>query len=676
MIAIDTETTGLDLHHGASPFFVSICFEDYRQLYWEWDVDYVTREVVPPKQEVEEIKHELDKAEGVVGHNLGFDVRALTDIGVDNWDWNKCHDTMYSAHMIDSSTQMNLEAQALIHAGISVRKWDEACEEACSKARRICISKFPQLRIAHKDDPGMPSAGGKKIWKGDLGLMQYLCKNHPEELPEWGYKNETWVPGDDPLQHPWMFLNRDYGNVDTATTMRIHLRHMKIIKERGLEKIYEARREGLRIVYGMGSNGLTAVLENFREVEDNYLQESIKCGKICTNIAKSYGIELALPKAGRNKALDDLLFNDPEGMNLEPVTYTKTRKPGLDKDALMSYQLTLPDNSREKLFVETLAAKRLRDNGISSLQSYNRFLVKEQMKLYPGFNPCGTATLRWTSANPSGQTISKKSFGDRQGFNLRYAFGPRNGYEWFSADYNNLELRLTAYESGEQAMMEIFEKPDEGPYYGSYHLLIFDTLHPKLYAKYGVGVKNVYKSTWYARTKNGNFADQYGAVMKKAGNGTADKAYGVPGAQAIISERLVKKAGLNTFWVDFARKNGYVYTTPDKEIDPTKGYPIVCPKERGQVKPTIPLNYHIQGTACWVVWRAMVKCQEYLDQIGVGKILLNVHDELVFEFPTGEGQKHWKKLKELMESVGHYINVPLTVGFDYHVNNWGEGVEL
>ena len=91
-------------------------------------------------------------------------------------------------------------------------------------------------------------------------------------------------------------------------------------------------------------------------------------------------------------------------------------------------------------------------------------------------------------------------------------------------DYTGIELAIPAYEAGEVEMIKIFEAPDDPPYYGSYHLLIFDTLHPELFAKHGKAVKQMFEDTWYQWVKNGNFARQYGAQEKKV-----DQTYRVPG---------------------------------------------------------------------------------------------------------------------------------------------------
>jgi len=257
-------------------------------------------------------------------------------------------------------------------------------------------------------------------------------------------------------------------------------------------------------------------------------------------------------------------------------------------------------------------------------------------------------------------------------------FGPAPGREWWSLDAKNIELRIPAYEAGEKAMIDLFERPDDPPYYGSNHLLFFDILHPDLFAKHGAEVKKIYASTWYQWTKNGDFAVQYGAVAE---SGTADRAYHVPGAQAKIEGHLRQIKKLSQQWIDFARRNGYVETMPDKTVDLKRGYPLYCTRGRyGEVLPTVPLSYHVQGTAMWWMCKAMVRCYRQLEEWRRegfdGRMILQVHDELVFDFPKGSPRSRVERMQKLMELGGDDIGVPTPVSVEYHPGNWGKGIAI
>jgi DNA polymerase I-like protein with 3'-5' exonuclease and polymerase domains len=135
---------------------------------------------------------------------------------------------------------------------------------------------------------------------------------------------------------------------------------------------------------------------------------------------------------------------------------------------------------------------------------------------------------------------------------------------------------------------------------------------------------------------------------------------------------------LNDAQIYHANRWGYVETVPDTEIDPNQGYRLYCPRgDGGKVLETVPLNYHVQGTACWVMMRAMDKVQDYLSTLNDSHIALQIHDELVLDMPYVPNRGNLPKIRKvqhLMSKLGENISVPLTVGVEYHEHNWRVGV--
>jgi len=317
------------------------------------------------------------------------------------------------------------------------------------------------------------------------------------------------------------------------------------------------------------------------------------------------------------------------------------------------------------------------------MESYANFwlpiegLDKQWRVLHPSLNPAGTSTLRWTSRNPSEQIISKVV--DEYGTNIRYAFGPSPDREWWSFDYNNIELRIPAYESGEPDLINLFEHPDDPPYFGSMHLLNFSVVYPDLWedaikwhGEDGASefVKKQYKDSYYQYCKNGGFAIQYGAQK-----GTADAAFRRSGSYEKLKEKFDRQATLNKHYILQAEKYGYVTTLPDSSLDNPRGYPLYCSRSSwGKISPTIPLNYHVQGTACWVIMKAMLDIDKYLKSMPDHHMIMQVHDELVFDFPKETNETVINTIKDIMEDKGRDIGIPLTVGIDRHPNNWSESL--
>lgn len=661
--SLDTETTGLDLRHGAKPFFVTFCDLEHNTTFWEWDVDPFTREPIIPPEDIYAIDEIAEDSELVL-QNPKFDFVALRSIGCNcSWKISSCHDTLMGGHLLASNHLHDLTTQAREFLRLNIKPYEDALEKACQEARRLARSKYPKWRIAEAGLPEMPSAK-EKVWKNDMWLLRALAK-------EEGYAAD----------HPWYTMVAEYANADSFVTVNLHVEQMRLFEEKGLVSIYAKRLELLPIILKMEDRGVTYSSERLTQLRTEYIEESAYAERVCVNIAKQYGHDLTLPKAGSNKSLEEFVFNVLELQVLERSK--KTKKPSLNKKAIEAYQALLPKGSKSKLFMEKLRAKRQRDTAVSYMDGYQKFMfpVSEGWAcLHPSLNPTGTDTLRWSSSHPNEQNISKQ-----KGFNLRYCFGPLPGRVWYSLDAQNIELRLPAFEAGEDEMIALFERPDDPPYFGSNHLLVFDILHPELFKEHGAAVKDIFKSTWYQWTKNGNFAVQYGAIES---SGTADRAYNVPGGQKLIQARFSNIAKLNERMIAHAEEYGYVETMPDKTVCPERGYPLLCTRtERGGILPTVPLNYHIQGTACWWMMKAMIRCQEYLDTLNDALVsrglepqyfmVMQVHDELVFDFPDREDNLPIiREIKRLMELSGDDLGIPTPVSCELHESNWSEGVSV
>ncbi len=704
MISLDCETTGLDLHHGAKPFLVTTCDEEGNNTWWEWVVQPNNREPIIVYEDLTEIQDITNEADCIVLQNAKFDYVALQTVflGRLQWDWGKVHDTLLAGHLLASNHPHDLAAMVMEYLSVDILPYEQRAEKAVKECRRMCQGKHAKFsshdwRIAGKDLPEMPSAKGSKLWKIDLWL--------PRAIADKGYYDKSY--------HYWT-VTSEYANVDSASTLSLFKRQRELLKQRGLWRIYLERLKLLPIICTMEKQGVTISRTRLEELQEEYTAETEKAGRVCVNIAASYSYDLTLPKSGNNKSLKEFMLGP---LGLEPIARSKkTGEPSLDKATLEHWEATLPERSKQLSFVKSLRAKRKRDTALQYMEGYKRFwlpmnkvhqdLAVEKLhrgdvekggcawqepvwyRLHPSLNPTGTDTLRFSSSNPNSQNVSKQ-----EGFSLRYCFGPAPGREWWCLDAENIELRIPAYESGEKEMVELFENKDKPPYYGSYHLFVFDILHPEKFAKHGVGCKKIYESTWYAWTKNGNFASQYGAVEA---SGTADRAYHVPGAQHKVQRRFSKMAALNRLMIELAEEHGYVETMPNKTVDPKRGYPLLCSRSRwGGIQPTVPLNYHVSGTAMWWMQSAMIRCQEYIDELNArpgvenrpelqAHMILQVHDELVFDFPKAVEKKGkaWypvnlqliHHIQGLMEKGGEDIGVPTPVSIDYHAETWSEGV--
>lgn len=665
MIAIDCETTGVDRYHGSQPFFVNIC-EDGVITSWRADVDYLTRTPLWSVQDLRAMRVKL-LSRGVrkVFHNAKFDIPMLDTImpGIeDEWDWEHTECTLISSHLVNSIDPHDLTSQVLIHLDYDIRPVERSIEKAATEARRLCRTKDFQARhgkwrIATEGEPTMPSAK-EKTWQFDMWLPHAVAKaeNYPPD-------------------HPWWTVLEEYSNPDVEVLETLYNRHKEIITSKGLLPIYKERLKVLKQLCKMEKEGITGSRVRLEEQDTKFDRAAEESRTICCGIASTYKdatgepYQLDMPKGGMNNSLKAFLLDH---LKLESPIETDKGAPSFNKDAVEHFLLTLPRNSRELKFVEHMQNRRSAGTAKGYLESYQKYWRETDdpdfFKIHTKINPCGTHTIRSSSQDPNSQQVSKK-----EGFNLRYTFGPLPGEEWWSIDYDNLELRIPGYESGEEKMIEIFEQPDKAPFFGSYHLLNASIVYPELFwplAEQKGAFKKMYAATWYQWLKNAGFALIYGC-MEDRFDLTARR----PGGYQLLRKNLPKLFKLNNKWIDYAEKWGYVETIPDKEICPERGYPIYCARNNwSKISPTIPLNYHVQSTACWVKMRAMFKVQEYIDRNKLPiKILLDIHDELVFKAPFVPEQGNrprMEKIRGIMASLGDCIGIPLTCGLSYHPNNW------
>lgn len=660
MISIDTETTGIDFAHGALPYLVTICDHDQQQRFWEWDVDPLTRKPLLIYKDIKEIyKAVTEEKDKLIFQNATFDTKAISIIIPKlKWDWEKIEDTFYSAHLLASNHQKDLTSLCLEYLGINIEPYELTVEKAVLEAKKIITKKYPDWQLAKEGRADMPSAK-KKVWKYDMWLPRAVAKAE-------GYVED----------HPWWTVTSIYANVDSSATIYLWQKHKQILEDRKLGKIYRERLKLLPLVSSMQQKGITLSRTRLDELYDKFSKGAGICEAECLRLSDN-----EIEKLPLNGISNDLKKVLTEKFELVSTKTTKKGNDSYDKYVMDEWLIKLDPKRRAYKFVDNLKRYRQQKTAVSFLKSYRKFGIPLDdvfNVIFCSLNPCGTDTTRWSSSNPNQMQISKLSE-----YNLRYCFGPKEGREWWALDYDNLELRLPAYESGEQMMIQIFEEPDKAPYFGSYHLLIFDLLHPDKWNRNDpkglLKAKEEYKSTWYGWTKNFNFATQYGA---QEGSGTADQAAHVPGAQRMIGKKLKKVEALTNKYIAMANDLGYVETIPDKEIDPERGYPLLCTRSAwGRVKPTLPFSYHIQGTACWVMMRAMIKVKVYLDAIENfdGHIIMNVHDELVLDFPKKENRGNLpivNKVRTIMESIGKCVGVPLTCGVDFHPETWAKGLAL
>lgn len=279
-------------------------------------------------------------------------------------------------------------------------------------------------------------------------------------------------------------------------------------------------------------------------------------------------------------------------------------------------------------------------------------LIKKDGKIHTSFNQTVTATGRLSSSNPNLQNIPTKT---EIGNQIRKAFIAPPQHFLLSADYSQIELRLMAHIAKEPNMIKAFQEDLD--------------IHLDTAAKiYHCPLEHVTKEMRY-NAKTINFSIIYGAGPRNISGQlqiTTDQ------AKQFITEYFAAFPQIKDYMekaITFAQKNNYSQTLfgrkrPIPEIN-SRAPQIKAQAER------IAINTPIQGTAADLIKLAMIRIHEQINQEQLPiKMLLQVHDELIFEIPTNFLSQATKIIKHQMESVAK-LSVPLKVDLESG-QNWGE----
>lgn len=717
IISLDTETTGIDLAHGAAPFLVTWCEPGEGPCFIEWDVDPITRKPNVLPEDVAHITELLDSADTIYLHNAKFDARALANIGI-NLPWSKVRDTLIASHLLSTNTPHNLTYLCGEYLHVDIEPHELHIKKVTQECRSIVKQLYPNWLIADEGIPGMPSVS--------------ISSKRDEDKP---WKNDMWLPRALTLAHnspdpKWTDACSRYACADSEHTIYLGIELEKRIREQGLWAIYEHRLHLPRVDCEMECYGITARGDYTKNSILQYELHIVEIEEALIAIAKEYGHNLELAEgASINDNMRDFFYGaiwqecpschmtkrikhwngespssdalctkcasrkrKPVNVTLQTrrrdnlalpnITSKKTGNASLDADAMRDYKAMLEGTALE--FVELLADKRMYDTAITYMKAYRRYWLPasryypDYYRIHPFINPCGTDHLRQSSNSPNCQNVS----GESKELSNRACFGPLPSREWWSMDFKSIEARIPAYESREPALVEIFDNPDSPPYWGSQYNLVASILFPDKYSPYAneSGAFKKYEPKYYKRAKFFVLARNYGAGKRKG-----DSLAGFSGASDMVESGLPLLSALQAKYLRFAERMGYVETLPDKTVDPMRGYPIMASRtNEGRVLSTTPFNYHISGTACWCKNIAMIRCSdrcaEWREHGFDAHMTLEVHDELLFDFPRGktmeENLPRAMELMEIMKQTGSNLipSIPTPISVKYHTESWEEGI--
>jgi DNA polymerase-1 len=423
-------------------------------------------------------------------------------------------------------------------------------------------------------------------------------------------------------------LAAKYCGSDTATVLALHAFFAPMLAEMELEALLrDIEMPLLQVLVDMEWEGIGVDLALFRQLGAELGRD---LARLEEEIARVAGTDLNLNSP---RQLASVLF---EKHQLPVLKKTKTG-PSTDADVLE--QLAAMGHELPRLILEYRELQKLKSTYVDALPGR---INRKTGRIHTSFNQAGAATGRLSSAEPNLQNIPVRT---SRGEAIRAGFVARPGWQFLVADYSQIELRIMAHLSGDSAFIEAFRQG--GDIHRQTAALIFNVPPAEVTGE------------MRARAKTINFATIYGqgpfALSRQLGISQDD-------ARGFIARYFERFSGVRAFLdrqVELARQQGYVETLFKRrryipEIK-ERNFSLRAYGERNAQ------NSPLQGSAADLIKLAMVRIHHAIRERGMAsRMLLQVHDELVFEAPPEELEPLGELVRRQMEDVVP-LRVPLVV---------------
>ena len=342
------------------------------------------------------------------------------------------------------------------------------------------------------------------------------------------------------------------------------------------------------------------------------------------------------------KQLQEILFDK---LGLPVLQKTPKGAPSTNEEVLeeLAYSHELP-----KILVEHRGLSKLKSTYTDKLPQ----MVNSQTgRVHTSYHQAVTATGRLSSSDPNLQNIPIRN---EEGRRIRQAFIAREGYSIVAADYSQIELRIMAHLSGDQGLINAFSQGKD--------------IHRSTAAEiFGVSLDEV-TSEQRRNAKAINFGLIYG--MSAFG---LSRQLGIsrPDAQKYMDLYFQRYPGVQQFMTDIrekAKAQGYVETLFGRRLYLPDINSSNAMRRKGAER--VAINAPMQGTAADIIKRAMIKLDEVIRHDPDIEMIMQVHDELVFEVRSEKVEFFREQIKQHMEAAAELV-VPLIVEVGVG-QNWDE----
>ena len=437
---------------------------------------------------------------------------------------------------------------------------------------------------------------------------------------------------------------KDYAAEDADITFRLYKKFQKSLKDEKMINIYEIfEKPLLKILAFMEIEGVKIDNKFLKSLSTKFEKKIVKIQNEVFKISKKE-FNIASPKQ-----LGEILYND-----LKIADLKKTKKGSFATSASVLEDLAFKGHKFPQLVLDWRQVSKLKNTYSDSLPEH---INPNTQRVHTSFLLAATTTGRLASSDPNLQNIPIKS---EDGKDIRKAFIAKKDHVLISADYNQIEMRILADLADVKGLKKAFKNNED------IHSLTASQI-------FNVDIKKVNQDQ-RRKAKAINFGIIYGISqygLAKQINVTNHE------AEEFLNAYFLKFPEIKIYMdrtIKFCRKSGFVNNIFGRRSHfiniNDKNYNIRNFQERAAI------NAPIQGSAAEIMRLAMIRLNKKLsDQKNQNtKMLLQIHDELIFETPKEEAKRISKIIIDEMSSVvkseQHSFSIPLTVDLNTG-ENWG-----
>ncbi len=440
-------------------------------------------------------------------------------------------------------------------------------------------------------------------------------------------------------------LAKDYAAEDADITLRLYKIFLKNLKSEKLFQIYENfEKPMVEILAQMEINGV--------KIDKNFLITlSKKFNKKIEQLEKDiFKVTKSKFNIGSTKQLGEILYNQ-----LKIASLKRTKKGSFATSASVLEDLAFKGHKLPKLILDWRQLTKLKNTYSDSLPQH---LNPKTKRIHTSFLLAATTTGRLASSDPNLQNIPIKT---DDGKDIRKSFIAEKGQSLVSADYNQVEMRILAEIADVKELKKAFLNNED------IHSITASQVFNKKIKEVDLDMRRKAKAI--------NFGIIYGisqyGLAKQIGVSNFE-------AEEFLNSYFIKFPEIKDYMnetIKFCRKSGYVNNIFGRRTHLNgindKNYNVRNFQERAAI------NAPIQGSASEIMRIAMIRLnKKFLEyDTEIIKILLQIHDELIFEIKSSEVNKMSKTIREIMIGVQssdhHKFTVPLLIDLNSG-ENWGK----